>query len=185
MSEVTQGQEASDPVAGRAAGKRKRALAGAVAALVVALALICAVVAGSPASGVSAGHGSPADAVTGFLDAFLVQTDASAACAFVVPDEQRLCSADVGYMSGGSYGKFEISAVDMQGTQALVGITGRICGALSSGQGAAGCTTTSNPRAGFPRRGRSFQQAYVAAISASSRTEPCSEVGGLWYVNLG
>lgn len=88
-------------------------------------------------------------------------------------------------MSGGVYGKLKISAVDVQGTQALVGITGRICGALSSGQGAAGCTTNSNPRAGLPRRGQIFQQAYVAAISASSQAEPCSKVGGLWYVNLG
>ena len=185
MGGVTQGQEAGGTKTGPLAGKRKRVFAGAVAALVVVPVLIWAVVAGSPASGVSAGHGSPADAVTGFLDAFLVQHDASASCAFVVPDEQSLCSVDVGSMSGGIYGKLKISAVDVQGSQALVAITGRICGALSSGQGAAGCTTTSNPRAGLPRRGQIFQQAYVAAISASSRTEPCSEVGGLWYVNLG
>lgn len=140
-------------------------------------------VSGSPltaaVAGVAPGHGSPAAAYAGFLDA-AVAGQIATECTYALPSQQPNCPS----VMGGSVttipdGPIHIGTVDVVGTQALVVPVGTVC---QDGN----CLPNSDPNAGIPASSAGFPAAYEQATQ--TETDPaagCDLVGGQWYLDLG
>lgn len=138
---------------------------------------------GTAGSGVAPGHGSPAAAVAGLL-ASEVAGDWSAstgACSYVQPDAQSTCAALEGGNPAAS-GQYQIGATDTQGTEALVEVTGVFS--------APGSPTLSNsdPTSGMPGSSADFQTVFDSLVGNADSVlspEPCIELNGQWYADIG
>ena len=132
----------------------------------------------------------PEAAVTGLLSD-LIAGNYSGSCAFMQPSAQSTCSQ--GAASGPPQttisGTFSIAGEVVQGTVALVSITGNLCSQQQGG--GSNCTALSDPSAGMPSASLPFEEAFSEAYSNNSSTPsspiPCVQVNGAWYVdtNLG
>ncbi len=136
---------------------------------------------GSPGGSVAPGHGSPAAVVAGVYQAELAGnwSTTDGACSYVQPDAQAVCQA---YSSGTATGTYEIHATVIQGTEALVEVTGSIS--------APGSPTVSNsdPAFGMPNSQANFQGVFNNLTSSSATImspAACIEVGGQWYADVG
>lgn len=132
------------------------------------------------------GNGSPGAALTGLVAA-LSSTDPAAACDYTYstyPASLARCRAELSQTPRDQfpYGvSVKIGYVAIDGTRALVGITGKICSPGSRPE----CVTNTDPAAIFSTR-ETFATLWARTVSpASGNTyalEPCVEVGGKWYV---
>jgi hypothetical protein len=132
-----------------------------------------------------AGHGDPAQAAVGFLQAATADNGA-AACSYVSPAQSSVCTS--AFSSGTStisVRNLRIGATTISGDRALVTALGTLC-TNSSGKV---CFDSTNRTAGQPATMDSFDEAYSAVESGSSADNdpaiPCARVNGRWYVDLG
>lgn len=123
-------------------------------------------------------HSSPDSAVKGLLGNLLIG-NIPGACGYLLPDEQSECNA--AYAARGSQpsvtGSVGVGSAVVNGTLALVPVTGKIC---SAGR----CVL---PHATGLPPGASFLQAYRQAMGSSNGNGnlfPCDENDGVWYVSI-
>jgi hypothetical protein len=135
----------------------------------------------SSAGSVAPGHGSPAAVVAGLYQSELAGnwSTTDGVCSYLQPDAQAVCQA---YAGGTATGTYHIHATVIQGTQALVEVTGTIS--------APGSPTVSNsdPASGMPNSQADFQTVFTSLTSSSATImspAPCIEVGGQWYADVG
>ena len=129
---------------------------------------------------VAPGHGSPAGANAGFLNAS-INGDFDTACSYALPSEQPNCKTVLpnGQNTTVQNGPLTLGNVFTSGNQALVTLLGTICAP------GVGCVTNTNPSAGLPANTAGFPAAYQNALSNFNLTQPCEQAGGQWYVDLG
>ena len=136
---------------------------------------------------ISPGHGSPEAAVDGILTA-LKSGSTTAWCAYFNPSDKSECDQDSSALALNITGNYSIKNQVIQGSQALVAITGNLCfHGNATGTTLLQCANNSNASTGMPPGAGSFSQAYAATANASSDTlspVPCIEVDGSWYVNF-
>jgi hypothetical protein len=172
------------PAAGsRGPNKRTLTIAGAAVAVVVVIIVIVVAVGGGSGN-------QPTDTVNGFIQASL-SNNGRAVCSYFLPADQAACDAEASALKGAS-GSVQSDSQVIQGNEALVSVTGRICAPYISGgsssSGGAHCASNSDPSTGMPGNGVSFDQAYAAAISESNNSlspVPLEQVNGKWYLNSG
>jgi hypothetical protein len=129
----------------------------------------------SPGIAAEGGHNSPEAAVRGFFgDALL--NNWRGACGYQLPSEQGTCNVGVSMGTAPQEtGSVVAGNAIVDGTLALVPITGRLC---NNGQ----CRTFSGN--GLPS-GATFQSAYAQAMNSANTTAnlvPCEEVDNEWYI---
>lgn len=138
---------------------------------------------------VAPGHGSPGAALAGLLAA-LSSKDPAASCDYIYatyPASLARCRAELGQIPRNQMPYSEsvkIGYVAIDGTRALVGVTGTICSPGSTPE----CVTNADPARIFSTR-ESFATLWARTVNSSSANTysllPCVEVGGRWYVGLG
>ncbi|MGH2717107.1 MAG: hypothetical protein ACRDJU_00815 [Actinomycetota bacterium] len=130
-------------------------------------------------SGVTPGHGSPAAAYAGYLDA-AVQGQVATECTYVLPSQQPSCPQTMNEATITIDGPpITIGTVDVVGTQALVVPVGTVC---IDGT----CLPNTDPNAGIPSSAAGFTDDYNNATQ--TETDPTAgldEVSGQWYLDLG
>ena len=110
------------------------------------------------------------------------------ACGYALPDQQSLCVLGTALSGFTVSGQLSIGDAVTNGSQAIVVIEGNVC---VQGNGGQQCGTNTNKDAGLPGASLTFSQAYADAVGASSPSssgfwdQPCDEVNGQWYVDLG
>ncbi len=139
----------------------------------------------SSGSSTASGHGSPKQAVQGFIDALNTNSvNNGSFCQWLEPSAVSKCQSGLDELkSEGTVdittNTLSISSDVIDGTRALVSVTGQLC---SSG---GNCTTNTDPSSGMPSASTSFDEAYSAAEANTETTVSpvaCVEVGGTWYV---
>jgi len=132
--------------------------------------------------GISPGNGSPEAAVDGLFSSTLAGNQTTG-CQYLEPSSQQICE-DAAASEPPSSGTFSISGQVIEGTEALVSVTGSLC------QSGYPCGTNSDPSFGMPPGAGSFADAYDAASAAVDSSEtfvlspvPCIEISGKWYIN--
>lgn len=138
----------------------------------------------APSSTATPGYATPQDAVAGFYQGELAGNWA-AVCSYVVPSAQSLCLAGTSGQ-GAATGSITVDRAVIQGTEALVGVTGSICAPSTP------CAANTDPSLGMPSSASEFQALYQAAVASGSSgggtnmsPMPCTQVGGKWYVAFG
>lgn len=136
---------------------------------------------------ISPGHGTPEAAVAGILTS-LMSGSSTAWCAYFNPSDRSECDQDSNALALNITGNYAIKSQVIQGSQALVALTGNLCfHGNATGTTLLQCATNTNAGTGMPPGAGSFSQAYAATANASSDTLspiPCIEVTGAWYVNF-
>jgi hypothetical protein len=167
----------------RAPNKRTLTIAGAAVAVVVVIIVIVVAVGGGSGN-------QPTDTVNGFIQATL-SNNGKAVCSYFLPADQAACDASDSALKGAS-GSVQTDSQVIQGDEALVSVTGRVCAPYISGgsssSGGSNCASNTDASTGMPGNGVSFDQAYAAAISESNNSlspVPLEEVNGKWYLNSG
>jgi hypothetical protein len=134
----------------------------------------------TPSNSVTAGHATPQGAVYGLYRSELAGnwSVTNGACSYVQPDAQSICASSTG---GTATGTFSVHSAMIQGTEALVEVTGRICAPSSP------CVSNSDPASGMPSAA-TFSQVYSNLVTSQATImspAPAIQVGGQWYVNVG
>lgn len=131
------------------------------------------------------GHGAPAAAAVGFLQAATANNGADA-CSYVAPAQTSVCTS--AFSSGSStisVRNLHIGATTISGDRALVTALGTLC----TNSGGKVCFDSTKATAGQPATLDTFDEAYSSVESGSSPANdpaiPCTRVNGLWYVDLG
>jgi hypothetical protein len=139
-----------------------------------------------PTTKIRAGDGSPGAALVGEVDA-LNAGDEAGTCQYLQPSAQSQCRAELGSAparSGPTIQHFALGYVVVDGSEALVGVTGTFC----LPQGTPRCVTNTDPAAIFST-GKPFAILWSEALAADSDSPsnayslaPCVEADGGWYV---
>jgi len=124
---------------------------------------------------------TPQGAVAGFMTG--LAKGPSGACLYVEPEDLIDCGEAFTTTIGFSATDLGVGKVTIQGTEALVSVTGRICTTIN---GKTTCAVNSDPSAGQPSSGatKAFAAAFAEGGTLGKRAIPCAEVDGLWYVDL-
>jgi len=148
-----------------------------------------------PPASVSAGLGSPQEAVAGDVED-IESGQYLADCGYVEPSEQSECKSSISSVeaslgpsamasAAGTVTNFGLGYTAIDGNEALVGTTGTFC---SSDSGSSpSCFTNTDPAAIFST-GKSFATLWTEANSGQNSSDeyslaPCIEVGGKWYLD--
>lgn len=156
--------------------------AGLLAPAGVALLAVGAAACGGGSGLPAGGTGSPGAAASGFVQN-IANGNISAACGFVVPDQQNTCRTGFNgakiTMSGAKLGN-----TYTVGNEALVVlIFSKVC-AIPPGSTST-CTSNSDANAGLPSSNAGFASAMHNAFTSPTETDvPCAKVNGQWYVEL-
>jgi hypothetical protein len=139
---------------------------------------------GGVLGGSTPGHSSPKAAVAGYLSG--LAAGGSGLCPYVDPSDQADCSSELAQVHTGITGTYAIGNDVVQGTEAIVTLTGSVCISFSAASTeTSSCAHNSNSSAGLPTSSAAFEQAFETAEqgNADSSTLPCVEIGGSWYVS--
>jgi hypothetical protein len=159
-----------------------RALSIAGVALVV---VVVIVVAGIVAGGGSSGP-DPSATVTKFIQA-VATNDGAAICPLYLPGPyQSECKKDQANFKG-AVGTAQVVSQVVQGDEALVSLTGRVCAPYlaATDDPEQDCEVNSTASSGMPSSTVTFAQAFASATSAEfTGLSPaaCEELNGTWYV---
>lgn len=145
--------------------------------------LLCGLVAGCSSSRVPGtqpkpGYQSPDNAVAGFVGNLLHDRPA-AACRYTAPDERAACTVGLELFRGAEQvsGKWALGNGATSGDRAIVDVEyDQTC------ENSANCLSNSNPNAGLPGNGESFDAAFQRALSTLDYATDCTRIGGRWYV---
>jgi hypothetical protein len=120
---------------------------------------------------------------------YLLAGNLGAVCSYLDPAAQSFClSGATSTTVGADSGSVTVRTAVIQGNEALVSVTGNLCGP------GAPCIANTNPSLGMPTSPGQFQSSYQAAIAAGTSSspgagalspQPCTKVGGKWYVVFG
>jgi len=139
---------------------------------------------------VAPGQGSPAAVLAGALAA-LSSGDPAAACTYLYASTLpagRECAAEFSHTPRSQLPyavSVKIGYVALDGMQALVGFTGKICSPGNTPE----CVTNTDPAAIFSERS-SFTTLWTQTISPTAGNggyslQPCFETNGKWYIGAG
>src|SRR5215468_10798341 len=140
----------------------------------------------APTSRITPGHGTPQDAVEGYVRAEF-RGNWLLACSYASPDTRQAClqgNADLGRESG----RVVIYDAEINGDYALVELRGTVCNKV------VGCVSNYyvDPSSGMPTRRSGFRAAYHDALQSGDHRIPLIvsplpmiKVNGQWYVNYG
>jgi hypothetical protein len=132
----------------------------------------------------AAGNSTPADVVTGLVDAIKAK-NYPGICQYYEPSQQASCKSDLSQATAAELGtaladfatvKPTYTVID--GSQALVGATGTVCD-QSDGK----CSTNSDPAA-ILDSGKPFSQLWQTAVNSTGdayQPIPVVKVNGQWY----
>jgi hypothetical protein len=153
----------------------------ALALLVMALLVTaCSGSANAPLGTPPAGHQSPGNAVAGYIGNYMRGHDA-AACGYVAPGLNAVCllSLQMAGQLGKLSGSWSLGYSVTSGARAIVALE-----FLDQCLGGKGCVTNTNPNAGLPHAGLSFDAAYKQALTPSGLyyDADCVLIHGRWYV---
>jgi hypothetical protein len=142
----------------------------------------------APAAAVTPGFSTPQDAVDGAYQAALAG-NWGAACSYLDPADQSLCLSGLSALGGtlpAATGSFTIGRAVVQGSEALVSVTGNLCVPSTP------CAANTDPSLGMPASPAQFQSSYQAAVASSNSSNsslpanlspvPCTQIGGMWYL---
>lgn len=123
-----------------------------------------------------AGHESPASAMAGFVGNMLANHPA-AACKYAAPAASpcAIALAAEGKLSG----TWRIGKTAISGNRAIVDVE------YANACGLGICINNSDPNAGLPGPGLSFDTAFKQASNAKNYAMACIRIGGAWYVLFG
>lgn len=133
---------------------------------------------------VTPGHDTPQNVVDGLIQAELAG-DWQTACSYYVPSVQATCTQQAAQAQLSAFtGSATVSGAQISGSEALVEVTGSMCG------NSTGCNSNSDPSTGMPNGQATFQQVYDQVRSSSTNSSslspvPCIEQNGEWYVDAG
>lgn len=140
---------------------------------------------GNGGGSVSPGHGSPKAAVEGFITDLESVNGGTAWCDYIQRAVQICNNPAMAHIT--LTGIFALGNQVIQGTQALVAMTGDVCGHNLQAATTPECINNSDPNKGLPPGAGTFSEAYAAASNlnaGATATAPCTEVNGRWYVDL-
>lgn len=126
----------------------------------------------------AAGYQSPTSAVAGFVGN-MMRHRPSAACNYGVPADHGICAIAVEamYILGGKItGGWTVGHAITAGNRAIVDVEYEAC--LGSD-----CVSNTNPNAGLPGSGTSFNTAFRQALANFDYATDCVRVHGRWYVD--
>lgn len=141
---------------------------------------------GGGSGSVSPGHGSPKAAVEGFITDLELGNGSTAWCDYLAPPDQSECQEGAAEAHISITGSFALGNQVIDGSQALVAITGDVCAHddIDSTTSIA-CSSNSDPNKGLPSSTDTFSDAYAAATNSNgTATAPCEEISGSWYINI-
>lgn len=123
------------------------------------------------------GYQSPGSAVAGFIGN-LLRDRTVAACRYTAPDEQGVCTLGL-ELAGPALrisGQWALGNTAISGDRAIVDVEyDHVCSRGSY-------VTNSNPDAGLPGNGVSFDAAFQRAVHTLGDATDCLRIGGRWYV---
>ena len=130
------------------------------------------------------GTATPGDAEAGFYDAFYGRRPA-AACGYAVPGERSRCAASLrsALAAAGSLRNAAVGFVVMKGDEAIVTMTGLVCGGRTA---PAGCLGQPDPAWVFGNA-VTFDALWARIARAGGNpvtATPLRRVAGHWYVDL-
>jgi hypothetical protein len=133
---------------------------------------------GAPGSRPRPGYQSPDSAVAGYVGNLLADHPA-AACRYTEPAEQAACTTGLDLFGGleQESGNWALGNGATSGDQAIVDVEYQQ--ACVNG---ANCLSNSNPNAGLPGNGLSFEAAFRRALNTLDYATDCVRIDGLWYV---
>jgi hypothetical protein len=149
---------------------------GAAAAILATTMVVTGCGAHSTGSKPPPGHQSPANAMAGFIGNMLGNRP-EAACRYAVPSQFSLCALALS-AEGKASGGWTIGDTATSGNRPVVDV--EYANACMVGT----CISNSNPAAGLPASGLSFDAAFKQARQAQGFTLPCVRIGGNWYVDV-
>ena len=140
-----------------------------------------ATVSGNGGGSVSPGHSSPKAAVEGFITDLESDNGGTAWCSYLYAPDRSFCQEGITVT-----GTFALGNQFIDGTSALVAITGDLCAHADLGSTTSiACNKNSDPNKGLPKSANTFSEAYAAAsVSFGTVTAPCHEVKGIWYLDV-
>ena len=150
-----------------------------------ALALGAAACGGSSAGLPAPGHGSPAAAVSGFIQG-LQHGDAATACSYAAPNEQSACNSQFN-------GNFKVTESGLgvgntftDGNQAVVVLeANNFCFGAGSAPTTTVCFSNSDPNKELPTSNAQFATALGQAFNgAANPLAAAVDVNGSWYAEL-
>jgi hypothetical protein len=145
-----------------------------------------------PPGPASPGHGSPQQAVAGYVAA-LESGDISKMCPYEDPDLQAVCQREEAPTTAVETVKnFHLGYTAVDGSQAVVGYTGSFCSVTKavpssahspSAQATTFCNSNSDPAA-FLDSGESFSEMWGVLANSVLSYNPytVAEVNGKWYI---
>jgi zinc-ribbon domain len=150
------------------------------AVLIAAAVIILCVAGGLLYVALTGSSSSSAQSVASTMVADLQQGNFSQICVLALPAQQVKCNTALSQLSVQHvmYKNLALGTVTVNGDQALLEMTGSVC--VGSGQ----CISNSDPNLAISD-GKTFEQAYAQAVSASSSTPfiiPLVKQNGKWYV---
>jgi ABC-type transport system substrate-binding protein len=130
---------------------------------------------------VSPGNGTPGAVVTGLIRAFN-SGKFSQSCGYDEPKGQAQCKAEAAEITASdipTIKNFALGYVAVDGSQAVVGITGTICEPTSGSK----CSTNTDAAAVFSST-KTFSDLWKNSLkdTSSYSLTPCVKVGGKWYI---
>ena len=165
------GAPGASPSARRLPNQRILLIGGAAVVVVVVLVVVIVLVTGG-------GGSSPTATTNQFIQAVLSNNGAKV-CSLVIPSDLAACQQKEGDFTGAS-GSGQVVNQVIDGTEALVSVTGKVCFGGSSN-----CESNSDASSGMPGNGVTFDQAFSNATSPDfDGLSPTAleEINGTWYV---
>ena len=163
---------------------------------VIFVASVMAVIAGCSSGGgtlsgngggsVSPGHGSPKAAVQGFITDLELGNGSTAWCDYIDPPDQQDCQQGAAAANITISGTFALGNQVIDGTEALVAITGNVCAhSEEDSTTTTACDSNNDPNKGLPPGAGTFSAAYATASGSNgTTTAACIEINGSWYINI-
>jgi hypothetical protein len=143
------------------------------------------ILSGSGGGSVAPGHGSPKAAVEGFITDLELGNGSTAWCSYMDPADQQDCQEGAAEADITVTGRFGLGNQVIDGTEALVVLTGDVCTHSAESATTTSCVSNNNPNDGLPPGAGTFSEAYANAVSSSgTTTAPCIEIDGQWYINI-
>ncbi len=141
---------------------------------------------GNGGGSVSPGHGSPKAAVEGFITDLELGNGSTAWCDYIDPADQQDCQEGAAEANITVTGTFAVGNQVIDGTEALVAITGDVCAhSEEDSTTTISCSSNNDPNKGLPPGAGTFSEAYATASGSNgTTTAPCIEIEGSWYINI-
>ncbi|MHB8288326.1 MAG: hypothetical protein ACYDEY_03660 [Acidimicrobiales bacterium] len=139
---------------------------------------------------------SPNTAVNNFTTA-MFSDHSSSACSWVLPSQQPECRTAFTHAAGLGVHfpriavHLSVAHTQLQGSEALVVLVGRLCTSIHRARSRRTCAANSNASMGLPSGNKNFQTAFSNVVHRTSGSDaylfifPCRKQHGHWYIDFG